>query len=145
MDWLTLAANILDRAKRLAPQQTPKPDPETARVWADWLSKHVQLVVPPAMWVDAVDYWVGHHGGEMLSPQALMVSLRRVRDQWESLPEKRRVLEGLRRERFEQRSLERYGNPDGVPALEGSVPSLESVEAVKRRFRGRVRGGRRVL
>jgi len=139
MDWLTLAANILDRAKRLVPQKVPQPNPETTRVWADWLSKHVQLVVPPAMWVDAVDHWAGHHDGEMLSPQSLMTSLNRVRDQWESSPQKRRMLEELRVERFKQSSLERYGSTDGVPVVEGAVPSLESMEAVKRRFRGGVR------
>lgn len=134
MDWLTLAANILDRAKKLAPQKTPQPDPDTARVWADWLSKHVRSSLPPAMWVDAVDHWAGHHDGEMLSPQALMVSLRQVREQWETEPAKKRVLEAHREQRQRLRNLELFGSEDGRRALDGPKPSQKAIETTKKRF-----------
>lgn len=134
MDWLTLAANILDRAKKLAPQKTPQPDPDTARVWADWLSKHVRSNLPPAMWVDAVDHWAGHHNGEMLSPQALMASLRQVREDWETVPEKKQALEAHREQRQRRKNLELHGTEDGRKMLEGPKPSQEAIEATKKRF-----------
>lgn len=134
MDWLTLAANILDRAKKLAPQKTPQPDPDTARVWADWLSKHVRSNLPPAMWVDAVDHWAGHHNGEMLSPQALMVSLRQVREDWETVPEKKQALWAHREQRKRQKNLMLHGTEDGRKPLEGPKPSQEAIERTKKRF-----------
>ena len=135
MDWLTLTANILDRAKKLAPQKTPQPDPDTTRVWADWLSKHIQSELPPAMWVDVVDHWAGHHNGEMLSPQALMVSLRQVREHWETTPAKREALEEHRQARMRRRNLELFGSEDGRRALPPAKSDQEAVEATKRRFR----------
>ena len=135
MDWLTLTANILDRAKKLAPQKTPQPDPDTTCVWADWLSKHVQSEFPTDMWVDAVDHWAGHHNGEMLSPQAFMVSLRQVREHWETVPEKRAKLEAHRRARTRRRNLELFGSEDGRRALPPAKSDQEAVEATKKRYR----------
>src|SRR5699024_10465019 len=65
-----LAAHILAKGKRLAPDRFPQPGPETAEVWAEALS---ELDFPPALWSEAVVLWSTKLVGDrMVTPRDLI-------------------------------------------------------------------------
>ena len=89
-----LAANILAKGKRLAPDRFPQPGPETAEVWAEALS---ELDFPPALWSEAVVLWSTKLVGDrMVTPRDLIGAAYTVRDRWEGDPDKAAVLDELR-------------------------------------------------
>ena len=91
---LELAAHILAKGKRLAPDRFPQPSPETARDWAGALG---EVSFPPELWAEAVNLWATKLVGDrMVTPRDLIGAAYSVRDRWESDPEKARVLDELR-------------------------------------------------
>lgn len=89
-----LAAHILAKGKRLAPDRFPQPGAETAEVWAEALS---ELDFPPALWSEAVVLWSTKLVGErMVTPRDLIGAAYTIRDRWEGDPEKAAVLDELR-------------------------------------------------
>ena len=89
-----LAAHILAKGKRLAPDRFPQPGPETAEVWAEALS---ELDFPPALWSEAVVLWSTKLVGDrMVTPRDLIGAAYTIRDRWEGDPEKAAVLDELR-------------------------------------------------
>ena len=89
-----LAAHILAKGKRLAPDRFPQPGPETAEVWAEALS---ELDFPPALWSEAVVLWSTKLVGDrMVTPRDLSGAAYSVRDRWEGDPDKAAVLDELR-------------------------------------------------
>lgn len=92
---LALMASILKRAKLLAPRRVPKADEtgELATVWAEELPLDA---FPALLWKDAVTWWAGHSDDEQLEPAKLKRAADAVRDRWETIPEKRAMLENHR-------------------------------------------------
>lgn len=89
-----LAAHILAKGKRLAPDRFPQPGPETAEVWAEALS---ELDFPPALWSEAVVLWSTKLVGDrMVTPRDLIGAAYTIRDRWEGDPDKAAVLDELR-------------------------------------------------
>ena len=89
-----LAANILAKGKRLAPDRFPQPGPETAEVWAEALA---EVDFPAALWSEAVTLWATKLVGDrMVTPRDLIGAAYTVRDRWEGDPEKAAVLDELR-------------------------------------------------
>lgn len=92
-----LAAHILAKGKRLAPDRFPQPGPETAEVWAEALA---EVDFPPALWSEAVNLWATKLVGErMVTPRDLIQAAFTVRDRWDGDPAKAAVLDELRAER----------------------------------------------
>lgn len=91
---IELAAHILAKGKRLAPDRFPQPGPETAEVWSEALS---EVDFPPELWSEAVVLWATKLVGErMVTPRDLIGAAYSVRDRWEGDPERARVLDELR-------------------------------------------------
>jgi len=89
-----LAAHILAKGKRLAPDRFPQPGPETAEVWSEALA---EVDFPPELWSEAVVLWATKLVGErMVTPRDLIGAAYAVRDRWEGDPERARVLDELR-------------------------------------------------
>lgn len=89
-----LAAHILAKGKRLAPDRFPQPGPETAEVWSEALA---EVDFPPELWSEAVILWATKLVGErMVTPRDLIGAAYSVRDRWEGDPERARVLDELR-------------------------------------------------
>lgn len=89
-----LAAHILAKGKRLAPDRFPQPGAETAEVWAEALS---ELDFPPELWSEAVVLWSTKLVGErMVTPRDLIGAAYTIRDRWEGDPVKAAVLDELR-------------------------------------------------
>ena len=89
-----LAAHILAKGKRLAPDRFPQPGPETAEVWAEALS---ELDFPAALWSEAVVLWSTKLVGDrMVTPRDLIGAAYTIRDRWEGDPDKAAVLDELR-------------------------------------------------
>ncbi len=91
---IELAAHILAKGKRLAPDRFPQPGPETAEVWSEALA---EVDFPPELWSEAVVLWATKLVGErMVTPRDLIGAAYAVRDRWEGDPERARVLDELR-------------------------------------------------
>ena len=99
---LALMASILKRAKLIAPRRVPKADDsgELAAVWAEELPLDS---FPPLMWKEVVTWWAGHSGDAHLEPAGLKQAAFAVRDRWETIPEKRAMLENHRAARLSDR------------------------------------------
>ena len=99
---LALMASILKRAKLIAPRRVPKADDtgELAAVWAEELPLDS---FPPLMWKEVVTWWAGHSGDAHLEPAGLKLAAFAVRDRWETIPEKRTMLENHRAARQSDR------------------------------------------
>lgn len=94
---LELAANILAKGKKLAPDRFPQADREVAQAWAEALGA---VDFPPRLWSEAVTLWATHLAGDrMVTPRDLLSAAYSVRDRWESDPERAQILEALRVER----------------------------------------------
>ena len=94
---LELAANILAKGKKLAPDRFPQADREVAQAWAEALG---EVDFPPRLWSEAVTLWATHLAGDrMVTPRDLLSAAYSVRDRWESDPERAQILEALRVER----------------------------------------------
>src|SRR5699024_12276270 len=92
-----LAAHILAKGKRLAPDRFPQPGPETAEVWAEALS---ELDFPPALWSEAVVLWSTKLVGDrMVTPKDILHAAMLARNDWEKDAEKKAILEAVRVER----------------------------------------------
>lgn len=91
---IELAAHILAKGKRLAPDRFPQPGPETAEVWSEALA---EVDFPPELWSEAVVLWATKLVGErMVTPRDLIGAAYSVRDRWEGDPARARVLDELR-------------------------------------------------
>lgn len=96
-----LAAHILARGKALAPDRFPKPSPDTVNAWALVLA---EIAVPDQVWPEAITWWsLNTAGDRMVTPRDLKDAAYHVRDQWETDPDKRRILEDHRVARLRQR------------------------------------------
>ena len=120
---IELAANILAKGKRLAPDRFPQPGPETAEVWAEALA---EVDFPAALWSEAVTLWATKLVGErMVTPRDLIGAAFVVRDRWEGDPEKARVLDELRAARA-NRNYAKAGlepiTPADLPRYAGQPP-----------------------
>ena len=129
---IELAANILAKGKRLAPDRFPQPGPETAEVWAEALA---EVDFPAALWSEAVTLWATKLVGErMVTPRDLIGAAFVVRDRWEGDPEKARVLDELRAARA-NRNYAKAGlepiTPADLPRYAGKPP--EAVTEATRR------------
>ena len=127
-----LAANILAKGKRLAPDRFPQPGPETAEVWAEALA---EVDFPAALWSEAVTLWATKLVGDrMVTPRDLIGAAYSVRDRWEGDPEKARVLDELRAARanrnYARAGLEPITTAD-LPRYAGKPP--EAVTEATRR------------
>ena len=92
-----LAAHILAKGKRLAPDRFPQPSQETAEVWAEALGS---LDFPAALWSDAVTKWATELAGDrMVTPKDILHAAMLARNDWEKDAEKKAILEALRVER----------------------------------------------
>ena len=110
-----LAAHILAKGKRLAPDRFPQPGAETAEVWAEALS---ELDFPPALWSEAVVLWSTKLVGDrMVTPRDLIGAAYTVRDRWESVPESAAVLDELRAARANRNYAKAGLEPIGVADL----------------------------
>ena len=102
MDDHTLMANILRRAKLLAPDRVPQPSREATDAWVDAFLRYYQF--PPQLWAEAVDWWAANRANDrMLNPQSLREAVYAVRDRWESDPQRREVLQRSRQQRLGSR------------------------------------------
>ena len=91
---IELAAHILAKGKRLAPDRFPQPGPETAEVWSESLA---EVDFPPELWSEAVVLWATKLVGErMVTPRDLIGAAYTIRDRWEGDPDKAAVLDELR-------------------------------------------------
>lgn len=129
---IELAANILAKGKRLAPDRFPQPGPETAGVWSEALA---EVDFPAALWSEAVTLWATKLVGDrMVTPRDLIGAAYSVRDRWESVPEKAEVLRELRVARA-NRFYERVGldtiTAADLPQYAGKPP--EAVTEAPRR------------
>lgn len=127
-----LAAHILAKGKRLAPDRFPQPGPETAEVWSEALA---EVDFPPELWSEAVILWATKLVGErMVTPRDLIGAAYSVRDRWEGDPERARVLDELRAARanrnYARAGLEPITVAD-LPRHAGKPP--EAVTAASRR------------
>lgn len=112
---LELAANILAKGKRLAPDRFPQPGPETARDWAGALA---EVSFPPELWAEAVNLWATKLVGErMVTPRDLIGAAYSVRDRWEADPVKAAVLDELRAARANANYLKAGLDPITVADL----------------------------
>lgn len=94
---IELAAHILAKGKRLAPDRFPQPGPETAEVWSEALG---EVDFPPALWSEAVTLWATKLVGDrMVTPRDLIQAAYTVRDRWEGDPERAAYLDELRADR----------------------------------------------
>ena len=94
---LELAANILAKGKKLAPDRFPQADREVAQAWAEALGV---VDFPPRLWAEAVTLWATRLAGDrMVTPRDLLSAAYSVRDRWEGDPERAQILEALRVER----------------------------------------------
>lgn len=120
---LELAANILAKGKRLAPDRFPQPSQETAQAWSEALGK---LDFPPALWSDAVTKWSTELAGDrMVTPKDILHAAMLARNDWEKDAEKNAVLRALRVERanrtYEKAGLELITEAD-LPQHSGMPP-----------------------
>ncbi len=118
-----LAAHILAKGKRLAPDRFPQPGPETAEVWSEALA---EVDFPPELWSEAVVLWATKLVGErMVTPRDLIGAAYAVRDRWEGDPERARVLDELRaalaNRNYAKAGLEPIGVSD-LPRHAGKPP-----------------------
>lgn len=128
-----LAAHILAKGKRLAPDRFPQPGPETAEVWAEALS---ELDFPPALWSEAVVLWSTKLVGDrMVTPRDLIGAAYTVRDRWEGDPERAAVLDELRAARanrnYAKAGLEPITVAD-LPQYAGKPPEAVTERPVTR-------------
>lgn len=120
---LELAANILAKGKRLAPDRFPQPSHETAQAWSEALGK---LDFPPALWSDAVTKWASELAGDrMVTPKDILHAAMLTRNDWEKDAEKNAILRALRVERanrtYERAGLEPITEAD-LPQYAGKPP-----------------------
>lgn len=142
--WPQIAEAVLRSLKAIAPQSVPAlPDerhgPATnhpsVQAWAEALS-HVPL--PPQIWRDAVTWWaINESSDRMIKPADLKRAAYAVRDDWNTDPEKRPLLERWRDQRMVQRYRELGLDPAEAPthAIEqqGTTRSPEQIIAETRR------------
>lgn len=139
---IELAGNVITYGKAVAPDRFPVPTEQVVAVWADVLGS---MSFPPGVWPEAVRVWAGEMTGErMCTPADLKRAARVVVSRWESVPERRVVLERHREARRVERdrllSEGRFGEVRGWGrrAVEGR-PVVS--EGVLERARGVVSGG----
>ena len=98
---IELAGNVITYGKAVAPDRFPVPTEQVVAVWADVLGS---MSFPPGVWPEAVRVWAGELAGErMCTPADLKRAAKVVVSRWESVPERRAVLEAHR----ERRRVER--------------------------------------
>lgn len=125
-----LAANILHKAKAVAPDRLPQPSREVAQVWAEALSGYG---FPAELWSEAVALWAATLESErMATPREFIKAALAVRDRWEADPAKARVLDELRVARANANYLRAGLEPIGVEDL----PSNAAAPAVPGGERG---------
>ena len=119
---LELAANILAKGKRLAPDRFPQADREVAQVWAEALGA---VDFPPRLWAEAVTLWATHLAGDrMVTPRDLIGAAYSVRDRWESDPERAQILESLRVERANRNYAQMGLEPIAASDLPQNAPRV---------------------
>src|SRR5699024_2809874 len=128
-----LAAHILAKGKRLAPDRFPQPGPETAEVWAAALS---ELDFPPALWSEAVVLWsTTMAGAEMVTPRGLIRAAYRIRDRWAADADKAGLVDAGRAE-MANRCYAKAG-PEPPRAAELPRPVRKPPRALTERSRRR--------
>lgn len=133
---LELAANILAKGKKLAPDRFPQADREVAQAWAEALGA---VDFPPRLWSEAVTLWATQLAGDrMVTPRDILSAAYSVRDRWESDPEKSKVLEQLRVDRA-NRNYAQWGLESIVAA---DLP--QNAQSVTSSPRGRQGGTQRL-
>ena len=133
-----LVGDILTAAKSVAPDRVAAvpADPGAARMTRRvWLEALGGYSFPPQLWLDAVVLWAATmEGDRMLVPADLVRAALTVRDRWESVPAKARVLEQLRVERANRN----YAQMGLEPIVAADLP--QNAQRVAESDRGR-RGG----
>lgn len=98
-----LAANLLHRGKRLAPDRFPQPSRETVEDWALALSSLFDTM-PREIWPEVIVVWASELVGDrMITIRELKQAAYITRDRWENDPQKREILNRLREERTAER------------------------------------------
>ena len=128
---MQLAGAALSYGKAAVPDRFPTPSKEVLAVWADVLGS---MSFPPGVWPEAVRVWAGEMAGErMCTPADLKRAARVVVSRWESVPERRVVLERHREARRVERDRllaeGRFGEVRGwtARAVEGRPVVSEGV------------------
>lgn len=97
-----LIVAVLRKGKAAIPDRFPQANAETTKSWLDMLSPLIDVFPIPELWEEAVNVWaVELVGDRMATPRELKQAVYVVRDRWEKVPEKARVLEQRRAHRQE--------------------------------------------
>lgn len=97
-----LIVAVLRKGKAAIPDRFPQANAETTKSWLDMLSPVIDVFPIPELWEEAVNVWaVELVGDRMATPRELKQAVYVVRDRWEKVPEKARVLEQRRSHRQE--------------------------------------------
>lgn len=92
-----LIVAVLRKGKSAVPDRFPQANAETTKSWLDMLSPVIDIFPIPELWEEAVNVWaVELVGDRMATPRELKQAVYVVRDRWEKIPEKSRVLEQRR-------------------------------------------------
>lgn len=92
-----LIVAVLRKGKAAVPDRFPQANAETTKSWLDMLSPVMDIFPIPELWEEAVNVWaVELVGDRIATPRELKQAVYVVRDRWEKIPEKSRVLEQRR-------------------------------------------------
>lgn len=133
----SLVRASLNKARALAPNQSPVVTDQIVNEWTDTVSHKLGIHPPrPEVWEMAVRDWASDGRGRFLNVGVLIDQVRAAHARWVADPANREAVAADRLQRAREFNMRAFGTPDGRRPMRELGPPVDEakINAVKARY-----------